>query len=134
MLYAIHTGYVAGYQGTQEHVIHMVTTAETIAGESLPFAFTDGHAEIAFSSFYTGLDDLENVDMPLMRATIWRDTKEDGDRKRRRQAEFLVHNFLPWRLFAGIGVINAKMEAEVNRVLSGADHKPPVTVQRGWYY
>lgn len=38
----------------------------------------------------------------------WNDTPEDGDRKRRRQAEFLVYTSLPWRLIEEIGVISRK--------------------------
>jgi hypothetical protein len=32
----------------------------------------------------------------------WRNTDEDGDRKRRRAAEFLVYNFFPFSLVTGI--------------------------------
>lgn len=134
MLYSIHTGFVAGYQGTQEDVVHLVTDIDIIVETKLPFTFTDGHAEIAFSKFFTDLVDLKNVDIPLMSATYWNDTQEDGDRKRRRQAEFLVHDFLPFECVRAIGVMNARMEVKVNQLLARSSCKPAVSVARGWYY
>lgn len=134
MLYAIHTGFVTGYQGGQQDVVHLVTSAERIEKSGLPFAFTDGHAEIHISEFFTELQELSHVDMQIMTARIWKDTQDDGDRKRRRQAEFLVYDFLPWSLFGAIGVANARMEARVNGTLASASHKPSVVVRRDWYY
>lgn len=93
MLYAIHRGNVEGYQGGQAAVLHLVASAESVAKNKLSFAFTDGHAEMDISRFFTDLKNLDQIDWAIMQATIWRDTLQDGDRKRRRQAEFLVHNF-----------------------------------------
>lgn len=63
MLYAIHKGNVAGYQGIQQEVIHLVTTAEAVAQEDeLSYCFTEGHAEMAFSQFCENLSQLEKID------------------------------------------------------------------------
>jgi ssDNA thymidine ADP-ribosyltransferase DarT-like protein len=64
----------------------------------------------------------------------WADTPDDSDRKRRRQAEFLVHHFFPWNLISQIGVVNAEMKERVERLLTGAGHRPPVHVRQQWYY
>jgi ssDNA thymidine ADP-ribosyltransferase, DarT len=37
-----------------------------------------------------------------MKETYWGDTREDGDRRRRRMAEFLVHKFFPFSLVSAI--------------------------------
>jgi hypothetical protein len=134
MLFAIHRGQVPGYDGGQSSVVHLVTSTEVVAAEPLPFIFTNGHADMAFSRFYDDLRDLDQVDWVIMGERYWNDTPEDGDRKRRRQAEFLVHTSLPWRLIEEIGVISRKAADEVAAALEDAEHRPPVVVRPEWYY
>jgi hypothetical protein len=45
------------------------------------------------TDFYDDLNDLKEVDWNVMTLRIWKDTNDDPDRKRRRQAEFLVYHF-----------------------------------------
>jgi len=134
MLFAIHKGQVVGYQGGQGEVVHLCTTAEDVAAADLSFVFSEGHAEMAISDFLNDLNDLDRVDWKIMKATYWNDTPADGDRKRRRQAEFLVHEFLPWARIAAIGVMNQTTADLTHRALRGAAHKPEVLLRPGWYY
>lgn len=134
MLYAIHSGHVEGYDGGQAGVLHLVAEAETVAESGCVWAFTEGHAEIALTKFFTDLDFLSAVDWAIMKEIYWHDTDEDGDRKRRRQAEFLVHQFCAWELITEIGVINRQVADRVRAILEPAAHQPAVTVRRNWYY
>lgn len=134
MLFAIDRGQVVDYQGDQKDIVHLVSAAETIRESGRRFVFSDGHADMAISSFFMDLKDLSRVDWKIMKETYWNDTETDGDRKRRRQVEFLVHGFFPWELVERIGVMNDVMAAKVSALLEGAKHVPVVSVQRGWYY
>ena len=135
MLYAIHRGYVDGYQGGQPDILHLVTTAEAIAEASLGFAFSDGHAVVGYTSFYDDLAALPTaIDRDIMEAKFWYDTDEDGDRKRRRQAEFLVHQRVPWSLIRGICAINQTVADEVNRLLTQFRQTTTVKVRPTYYY
>lgn len=117
MLCAIHNGRVASYTKGQKPVIHLVVEAEAIEAENIAFAFTDGHAVMVYSEFYNDLQALEFViDWNIMKDNYWADTPEDGDRKRRRQAEFLVHQFCPWRLITKIGVIDRIIKSQVEQI------------------
>lgn len=98
MLYAIHKGNVQTYTEGQKPILHLVSSAEVVQEAGLAFTFTDGHAEMDISTFFTDLNDLEKIDWDIMQSRYWYDTLKDGDRKRRRQAEFLVHSFFPWHL------------------------------------
>ena len=89
MLYAIAGGWVAGYSGGQVEVAHMVFTANELARAD-EFVITDGHAATSLSEQFDDFARLDEVDWGIMRDKYWRDTDDDGDRKRRRQAEFLV--------------------------------------------
>jgi hypothetical protein len=134
MLYVIHKGGVAGYTAGQEPVVHLVVDLESLRERGLPFAFTDGHAAIPFSQFFEDWKDLSRIDWALMQGRYWNNTEEDGDRKRRRQAEFLVHRFFPWERVQEIGVCTQAIKEQTERLLARSSHKPPVNVVPGWYY
>lgn len=67
---------------------------------------------MSLSEYFTGLPELNRVDWPLMQETYWNDTQQDPDRKRRRQAEFLVYKYLPWELITEIVVFNCRIEGK----------------------
>ena len=134
MLYAIHCNAVEGFNGNQNHILHLVSSAEQVMAKGLPFVFTNGHAEMLISRFFRDLSDLDKVDWEIMQDRVWRDTNEDGDRKRRRQAEFLVHRFFPSSLFSEIGVANKRMAQEVELILNSLSLAIPITVHSDWYY
>lgn len=133
MLYSISRGCVQGYEEGQTPIIHLVTTVETIARAEIPFVFTDGHAVMAFSNYYKKIDDLSNIDWDIMKSKHWCDTNQDPDRKRKRQAEFLVHNKVPWSLILFIGVKNSNA-AKVAKILNDFGCSTEIGVRNKWYY
>ena len=134
MLYTISQGNVEGYAEGQEPILHLEVWAEDIKDAGYPFVFTDGHAIMQYTSFYTELQDLSNIDWPLLQAEYWNDTLAEPDRKRRRQAEFLVRDFVPWDLVRRIGTMSESVAAIVTTILSGTAQPPEVIVRRRWYY
>lgn len=123
-----------GYSGGQEPVVHLVSTVEAVVQAGLPFVFTDGHAVVAWTEFFDDASRLDVVDWPLMAARFWADTPEDPDRKRRRQAEFLVYGSFPWELVQEIGVRSATVRARLEQDMEGEWHRPAVSVSPDWYY
>jgi hypothetical protein len=134
MLYTIHQRNVPTYTEGQEALIYLVSTVEAIHQASLSFVFTEGHGIMATTEFFDDLAQLNQVDWQVMSLKYWFDTPDDNDRKRRRQAEFLVHQFFPWRLVTEIGAINAQMKRQVEQCLQTLTHQPAVIVRRNWYY
>jgi hypothetical protein len=134
MLYTIHNGYVVGYKEGQRPIVHLVSSVEAVRDAHLPFTFTDGHAEMDISRFFSDLQDLNEIDWEIMASRIWRDTLEDGDRKRRRQAEFLVKDFFLISLVQNIGVYNSTIARNVADLLKPTLYKPSLQVEPAWYY
>jgi hypothetical protein len=132
MLYAISRNAVEGYAEGQNPVIYLCSTAEVVKKAGLRWVFTEGHADMDFTDFFDDLKDLDKIDWGLMKATYWYDTNDDPDRKRRRQAEFLVHGSFPWKLVSYIGVHDRSAAETVRKMLNG-DH-PEVGIEPGWYY
>ncbi len=134
MLFAIHHGKIKGYSGGQKDIIYFISSSEVASDNKLPFVFTDGHAVMAFSEFYNQQEDLDKVDWQIMNDSFWGDTPEDPDRKRRRQAEFLVKDFMPLSCIKGIAVIDADSEKFVKKLLNEYGIPMKVSVKYEWYY
>lgn len=118
----------------QDLIAHFRVEVEQIATENLPFVFSDGHGIMDLTNFYANLTDLNRVDWNLIRSTSWFDTVDDPDRKRRKQAEFLVHKRLPIRHIIEIGVKNDHARREVEFLLAFQAVRPPVVIRPEWYY
>lgn len=134
MLLAIHKGYVEGYTAGQDSIIYLVSTAQAVEQASGKFAFTDGHGIMTITDFFDDLQNLDKIDWAIMKEKYWANTEDDGDRKRRRQAEFLIHSSCPWNLISDIVVIDKQTEEVVLELLKEAGHKPRVRVKPSWYY
>lgn len=134
MLYAIHKNQVEGYEGGQVPIVHLVSSVVQMETAGHRFVFTDGHATMSFTRFFTDPGDLDQVDWPLMQARYWHDTEQEPDRKRRRQAEFLVYNQVSLAAIIGIGVINNPIQQRVEGLLATHHIELPVRVRRNWYY
>jgi hypothetical protein len=132
MLFAISRGAVEGYAEGQNPLIYLCSTVEAVDKAGLGWVFTEGHADMSFTDFFDDLDDLGKVDWALMEERYWNDTNDDPDRKRRRQAEFLVHEFFPWELVSYIGVYDRSVAEAVGKVLNAGC--PKVGIEQGWYY
>jgi hypothetical protein len=111
-----------------------VASAQRIEENGFSFVFTDGHGTMALSDFFDDLSSLNEVDWQIMKEKYWADTDQDPDRKRRRQAEFLIYERLSWTMVEEIVTINNHVQSEVIEIINKNFHKPPVNIKRSWYY
>lgn len=133
MLYVISKGYVAGYSGGQVEVAHLVFSAQELARPN-EFVVTNGHAATTLTTQFDDLARLDQVDWSVMPGPYWFDTDQDGDRKRRRQAEFLVGSAVPFGAVRQIGVMTETVAEQVRNELADTAHQPAVVVRPDWYY
>jgi len=136
MLFQLHTGWVSGYTEGQEPLVYLVSTAQAVQQSGARFVFADGHGIAGFTTWYDNLRDLDKVDWEVAYTRMWKDTVDDMDRQRRKQAEFLVHLQCDWVLIHEIGVVNEKMRTTVEAIMAGFAPalNRPVRVNRDWYY
>lgn len=132
MLFAISRGSVEGYTAGQQPVIYLCSSTEAVDAAKLRWVFTEGHADMGYTDFFDDFKNLGKIDWKLMTAKYWNAIPEDPDRSRRRQAEFLVHQFFPWNLVKNIVVYDAANAKVVGDILKG--QPPTVEIKRGWYY
>ncbi len=135
MLYSIKSGNVPGVNPDQRRLIYLASTTESAYAAGLACVFTDGNAATAFTNFEDDPTELDRlVDWSLMSARLWFNTVDDPDRRRRRMAEFLVHESLPLELITAIGVHDRRVQTDVADLLANAGADLPVAIRRGWYF
>ncbi|MDA3961068.1 MAG: DUF4433 domain-containing protein [Planctomycetota bacterium] len=135
MLFTINQRNTPDYQEGQTPIIHLVFAIDDLWQLGPTCAFTDRHAELGHALFSDDPGKLDEfVDWPLMKQDYWNDVPTYPDRKERRQAEFLVHQAVPWTAVHGIGVINVDMESQVRQSIASAAHQPTISVSPNWYY
>ncbi len=121
MLYVVQKGFNMVAPISAENIVYCVSSVQKIIDSQLDFVFTDGHAVNGFSSQYTAAD-IQNIDTILDKNAIndkyWKD-ENDLDRKRRKEAEFLVLGDIP--LHAILGYITYNENAKNKLINFGAD-------------
>lgn len=134
MLYRIWRGAVE-YEGGQRPVVYLVSSVQKLQELRLPFVFSDGHGLQALTRWFDNPAALQTLDWQTIQAQFWNDTEDDPDRCRRKQAELLVHHFVPWEALLGIAVLNEEVKAEVEALLQALlKESTHVRVRKDWYY
>jgi hypothetical protein len=139
MLFAISKGNVPEYQEGQDPLVYLVTDIESVLAAGRRWVFSDGNCANAITAYSDDLVEMAEgpdslVDWALMKERYWSDTLEDGDRMRRRMAEFLVHDSLPWSALRGIVVRTEEVSLRVQATLDSVGDRTPVRVKLDWYY
>lgn len=136
MLFQLHTGRNIEYREGQEPLIYMMSSAQRIQQSGAGFVFSDGHGIASYTKWFDDLRELQKLDWDTIYANIWKDTVDDMDRQRRKQAEFLVHRKCDWELIERIAVINDRMKSKVNEIMANFSEsaRPPVIVKPEWFY
>ena len=122
------------YSGGQEPIVHleadlreMVDWADR-AGRR--WTFSTGNAAAAGVEFHDDLDRLDRIDWKAVEARDW----SESEVKDKKQAEFLIYGFVPWRLVSRIGVVSDPIRKRVLQIIADSSHQPRVVVEPHWYY
>jgi len=136
MLYKIQKGSHNVEKRKPEEIVYLVSSFNAIKEADKAFLFTDGHAYHNMSQFFNREEDLNEIDWKAVNLRDWYDTADDSDRKRRKQAEFLVYHELPFSAISHIAVYNERSKSIVLSKFMGNDISDTVEViiKPKWYY
>lgn len=136
MMFQLKTGREEGYDEGQEPLIYLVSTAQTVERSGTGFVFSNGHGIAAYTDWYDDLSELDQVDWDMVYQRYWADNVDDMDRQRRKQAEFLIHEFCDWSMIESIAVVNTRMKTRVENIMNhfSADKRRDVCIKPDWYY
>ena len=134
MLYTINQGNVASVADGQTWIVHLVLSADDLMGAQ-ECVFTNGHAIMDLSDFFTDLANLSELDWTAVNSRKWGSYYDPTDEtKRKKQSEFLARTTVPWEQVRRIGVPSEACAERVLELLDGCAHIPPVDVRKDWYY
>ena len=136
MLLKIKTGHGGIKQWAQSEIVFICTHIDIICQTCPKYCFTDGHAKDRLTAYYNQLTDLDKVDWDVVDLTFWTSTEEDPDIMRRKQAEFLVKNYVPLSCISGLIVLDGIVEQRVRDIMTETLCDLPIYIdnQRKYYY
>ena len=133
MLYVIQHGFNQVNPTQVEKIVYCVSSVQKMIDLKLEYVFTDGHAVDSFSSLYFPKD-ITNVEQLLdwdaVKAKYWKD-ENDLDRKRRKEAEFLVLGDIPASGILGYIVYN---ENAKNQLIALGIDEAMIKISPNYYF
>ena len=129
MLYAILNGGIA-----QEEIVYFITNTQTILEDNSNFVFTDSHAIMRLTNYYSQLEDLEKIDWSIMQSKYWQDHPDYPNRKMKRQAEFLVYEKVVLSSFIGFAVYNEEAERKLRMILNDFHQDFYIGIRPQYYF
>jgi ssDNA thymidine ADP-ribosyltransferase, DarT len=136
MLYILHMGNHPDvtYKGGQQPMLHLQADVHTVINwanlNAVRWAFSNGNAGARLTTFYNRTAQLSDLNWTAIASTDFRDPQV----KEGKQAEFLMMDTFPWTLIESVGVINSRMEGEVQAILATVQHQPTIAVKPTWYF
>jgi len=135
MMFAIDKGQVPEYADGIDPLVYLVTTVERLVELGTELIFTDGNATTGFTCFSTDLTEVDDlVDWAIMKEKYWRNTPEDGDRRRRRMAECLAVGPVPWEAFGAVVARSDERSQEAAAQLATIGINADIAVRPDWYF
>jgi len=134
MLFNIQYGNVGVTRRSQDEIIYMVTSFEKVKEMGVPYVFYDGHGYHHLSQLFNSEEGLSHVDWNTVNATKWNDTEEDPDRKRRKQAEFLLFRALPLDAIIAFATYSDSSKKQVENIVNNAHTSIATIVKPEWFY
>lgn len=134
MLYNIQNGFKNVTKRNPEDIIYLISNFEAVDLNRSTFVFTDGHGYHHLSQFFNREIDLKEVDWEIVKLVRWNDTEDDPDRKRKKQAEFLIHKEVPISMIRVIVVYNQNAKANILAKLAEHNIECNVIVKPSLYY
>jgi len=133
MMYNIHTGYNV-LQVPNEEIVILVSSLHKVAELGIPFVFTDQHAYPLMASYFTNLNDLDQVDWDLLNRRDFRHDPDDPGKKERYQAEALIWKHLPVEGLLGICSHSDAIDQGIKQELAKRKIALQTVVKRDWYF
>ena len=134
MMYNIKTGHGEVQQFPNSKIVILVSSLRNLADNGVSAIFTDRHAYLQTARFFSSLDDLHNIDWPLLQQRDFKHDVDDPEKTDRYQAEALVHKHLPVEHLLGIVCYNEdnKIELQTHRKEAGVQLK--IVYRPEWYF
>lgn len=134
MMYNIKTGYGSIVRRENRDIVIFVSSIHRLHELERPFVFTNQHAYAVDTEFYDDINDLKQIDWPLLQRRDFKTDDSDPGKQLRYQAEALVHQRLPLEAVLGIGCHNDTVKQNLDRLLDQSGQKFLTKTTSNWYF
>ncbi|NWE71179.1 DUF4433 domain-containing protein [Pseudomonas gingeri] len=133
MMKNIHSGWSVQKRSNEEIII-LVSSLHLVEQLGLPFVFTNAHAYPDWTSYYSDLAHLDEIDWNILQRRDFKRDADDPRKMERYQAEALIHHHLPITGLLGIMCYTDAMKQRIEQDLAARSLILPVHARPGWYF
>lgn len=135
MLYIIKEGHLGVVRRPQNDLVYIVSSHQTIHGAGLRYFYTNMNAKIHLAKHYNDEAVFHELNWGVINSRHWNNQNGDG-RKDFKQAEYLVHNYMPVQCIEEIVVYSEQRRENFQQMVQNLGLAIPVRVdnQRTLYY
>lgn len=133
MMQNIHSGWSVQQRSNDEIVI-LVSSLHRVAELGLQFVFTNAHAYPAWTGYYNTLENLDQIDWPILQRRDFKRDPDDPRKMERYQAEALIHHHLPITGLVGIMCHTDAMKKRIEHDVAARGLALPVHARPKWYF
>lgn len=134
MMCNITTGFNGVIKRPNREIAIIVSKVYRLADYEIPFVFTNGHARLKETEFFSNTSDLERIDWELLRNKDFQKDPEDPGKLGRYQAECLAFRQVPAHALLGIVCYDQENATQVADDVERRGLNLSVKVIKGWYF
>lgn len=133
MLYNIYTGRGGMPKRGNEEICLLVSSLHRIK-ENLNFVFTDRHAYLGAAKYFNRLDQLNEIDWPLLQERNFKRNPDNPEQFERYQAEALIFKRMPVIDLEGIICYTNEVRLYLEKQVKDRGLTLRIEVMPGWYF
>jgi ssDNA thymidine ADP-ribosyltransferase, DarT len=133
MMMNIHSGRGV-LQRDNEEIVILVSSLLHVQGIGLPFVFTNVHAYLDWTDYYSDLGQLDKVDWNILQRRDFRRDPDDLQKIERYQAEALIFEHLPINGLLGIVCYTEQLKQVIEQKIQARGLNLQVYARRRWYF
>jgi len=134
MMYNIFTGYGGVPKRPNNEIIIFVSSIHKLHELGLSFVFTNQHALLKDTEFYSDIDRLDKIDWTILQNRDFKKNDEDPGKGQRYQTEALVYQRVPMSAILGICCFSDATKVKVDTMITTIECEVPVHLQPGMYF
>ncbi|HEY9200719.1 MAG TPA: DUF4433 domain-containing protein [Gammaproteobacteria bacterium] len=134
MMYNIYTGRGGVMRRSNDEIVILVSTLHKVQNRGFNFVFTDRHAYPMTARYFNEIENLSEIDWPLLQARNFKRSSDDPAQIERYQAEALIHRHLPVTELIGIICYTNDQKNDMEQELQARGLNLEVHRMQGWYF
>jgi hypothetical protein len=134
MMYNIYTGRGGVKQRSNAEIVILVSSLRHVHNQGHPFVFTDRHAYPVTARYFNDLNQLSEIDWPLLQMRNFQRNPNDPEQIERYQAEALIYQHLPVSGLLGIVCYTDELKLQLEKQIMQLGIQLDIHRLPGWYF